>query len=123
MRRRLNTIGGAAGAIAALALGGSAIASATQHTASAGKHAHSLTQAQEPTGGADSDNVQSGDTSSPDVTGPSAASRGSAQSSASETSTAAGETGSQGETAAQSDGPGGHEDPEGNVDHQGEGEE
>jgi len=58
---------------------------------------------------ADTDNVQEGDQTSPDVAG---------SESTSESTT---ETSS--ETAAESDGPGGHEDPPGNVDHQFDGVE
>jgi hypothetical protein len=113
MRKRVRRFGGAAAALAALALGGSAIASATQHKPSPSKPAAATSLAPEPTGGSDGDNVQAGDQSSPDaaVKAPSAP--------PSTTSEAGTET----ETTAVSDGPGGHEDPEGDVENQSEGQD
>ena len=94
----------------ALALGGSAIATAAQGTASANKHAAAKKHVVgENTTGPDTDRIRSGEQTTPDV-------RGKASSaSASETSTAeAPETSSDSsESSAPSDGPGGHEDPAG----------
>jgi hypothetical protein len=67
MLKRFKTIGAATAALAALALGGSAIASATQSTTSAGTH-HAATKAERTTG-PDTDSVQSGDQTSPDLQG------------------------------------------------------
>jgi hypothetical protein len=115
MRKRLNHIGGAAAALVALALGGSAIASATQGTPTSSKTgAVSTMVAPEKATGPDIDNVESGDQTSPDTNSAKASST-----STSETP----EAGSATENASPSDGPGGHEDPEGDVDHQGEGQE
>jgi hypothetical protein len=94
MRKRLKTFTGITAAALALALGGSAIATAAHH---APKRV-----AQEATG-PDTDSIQSGDQTSPDTTSATA-------SSASESS----------EEATESDGPGGHEDPEGNVENESE---
>jgi hypothetical protein len=92
-------------AISAVGLGvlsatGAAVASGQASPSKAGTE---VTQA------TDTDNVQQGDQTSPDMVG------------SESTSESTSETGS--ETAAQSDGPGGHEDPPGNVDHQFDGEE
>src|ERR1700730_1397331 len=110
MRKRLKTMTGAAAALAALALGGSAIATAAQGTTSANGHAAAKKHmATEKTTGPDTDRIQSGDQTTPDV-------RGKASSaSASETSTVeAPETSSESsESSTPSDGPGGHEDPAG----------
>jgi hypothetical protein len=110
MRKRLTTTTGVTAALAALALGGSAIATAGQGTASAKKHvAAKKNAAREKTTGPDTDRIQSGNQNAPDV-------RGKASStSASETSTVeAPETSSEStESSAASDGPGGHEDPAG----------
>jgi hypothetical protein len=110
MRKRLKTMTGITAALAALALGGSAIATAAQGTASSNKHAAAKKHsAREKTTGKDTDRIQSGNQTAPDV-------RGKASSvSASETSTAeAPETSSEStESAAPSDGPGGHEDAAG----------
>jgi hypothetical protein len=86
-------------ALALTSLGGAAIARTAAHRQNA------PAAESEATTGADTDNVQEGDQTSPD-TG---------------TENEADETGS--ESAGESDGPGGHEDPPGNVDHQNEGEE
>jgi hypothetical protein len=125
MRKRLKTTTGAIAALIALALGGSAIASATQSTPSGGaKHAvrHVAAKSAENTGPPDTDSIQSGDQTSPD---PSAASI----SSASISETAGTESSSEvspessSESSSASDGPGGHEDPPGNVDYQSEAQE
>jgi hypothetical protein len=124
----------AIGAIAALAAGGSAIASA-QNPAPASAPT-SITQsatAPEPVGGPDTDNIQSGDQTTPDTATASAVSGkassatteapGTEQPAAGEAPGAAELPGS--ETAANSDGPGGHADEPGNptADHQFEGTE
>src|SRR4030081_3942894 len=68
MRKRLKTIGGGAAALVALALGGSAIASATQGTSvNHKKPAVSTPAAAEKTGGPNTDRIQSGDQTSPDT--------------------------------------------------------
>ena len=128
MRKRLKTIGGGAAALAILALGGSAIASGTQHTRSTNKqHAISTSLAVEKTSAPDTDNIQSGDQTSPDTHSAKATSVSTSQtpdsSSATENSSEAPDTGSATENSSASDGPGGHEDPAGNVDHQSEGQE
>lgn len=115
MRKRLKTISGAAAALVVLALGGSAIASATRHTPSnSKKRAISTSVATDKTSGTDTDNVQSGDQASPDTH--------SAKASFASTSETP-DTGSATENSSESDGPGGHEDAAGNVDHQSEGQE
>jgi hypothetical protein len=64
-----------------------------------------------PTTNTDTDNIQEGDQTTPDV-------------GAEATSGAGGEQATEsGGSAAESDGPGGHEDPAGNVDHQFDGQE
>jgi hypothetical protein len=110
MRKRLKTITGVAAALAALALGGSAIATAGQEGAGAKTHAAANTT-REKTTGPDTDRIQSGNQTAPDVRGKAS----SADTSASETSTAeAPETSAEStESSAPSDGPGGHEDPAG----------
>jgi hypothetical protein len=113
MRKRLKTITGATAALAALALGGSAIATAAQDSAGAKTHAAANTT-REKTTGPDTDRIQSGDQTAPDVRGK-ASSTSPTDTSASETSTAeAPETSAEStESSAASDGPGGHEDPAG----------
>ncbi|HEV3071957.1 MAG TPA: hypothetical protein VGY76_11090 [Solirubrobacteraceae bacterium] len=129
MRKRLKTISGAAAALAILALGGSAIASGTQHTRSASKQrAISTSLATEKTSAPDTDNIQSGDQTSPDTHSAKASSVSTASQtpdsgSATENSSETPDTGSAAEVSSESDGPGGHEDPAGNVDHQSEGQE
>ncbi len=118
MLRRIRTTAGALVALGALALGGSAIASATQgparatsHHAKAAVHAVAPKAASETPGARDGDNVQSGDQSTPD--------------SASAATAEAPDSGSAAEkTSSEADGPGGHQDPPGaNVDHQFQGQE
>jgi hypothetical protein len=92
---------GLTAALAALALGGSAIATAAQGTAGAKK------QAVERTTGPDSDSIQSGDQTTPDTTSAAKASSVSPSEAATETSA------ENSESSAPSDGPGGHEDPAG----------
>jgi hypothetical protein len=124
MRKRLKTITGAAAALVALALGGSAIASATQSTSTkhtvkhATKHASKKSGAREKTGGPDTDSIQSGDQASPDKHGAKGSSASTSETPGTETSS---ETSS--ESSPASDGPGGHEDPAGNVDFQSEAQE
>jgi hypothetical protein len=126
MRKRLKTTLGAAAALAALALGGSAIASAGQAAKKPVKNTATKSVAAEPTGGADTDSIQSGDQTTPDTRGSAAKSAKAASATGSE---AAGESSSEtssetsSESSAPSDGPGGHEDPEGNVDYQSEAQE
>jgi hypothetical protein len=106
MRKRLKTMTGLTAALAALALGGSAIATAAQGTASAKK------AAVERTTGPDTDAIQSGDQTTPD---PSSV-RKSAAVPASESATPESATESSSEnneSSTPSDGPGGHEDPPG----------
>jgi hypothetical protein len=107
MRKRLTTMTGVTAALAALALGGSAISTAAQGKAPTKK------AAVERTTGPDTDAVQSGDQTTPDT----------ARSIHKSTAVPASETGtpeSATETSAESsesstpsDGPGGHEDPAG----------
>jgi cytoskeletal protein RodZ len=128
MHKRLKTIGGAVAALAVLALGGSAIASATRHTPrNSKKHAISMSVAAEKTSAIDTDNVQSGDQTSPDTHSAKASSASTSETpdtgSATENSSETPDTGSATENSSESDGPGGHEDPAGNVDHQSEGQE
>jgi hypothetical protein len=107
---RIKTMTGIAAALAAVALGGSAIATAGQGAASAKKHAAAKKHtAREKTTGPDTDRIQSGNQTAPDVRGKASSASGS------ETSTAeAPETSSEGtDGSAPSDGPGGHEDPTG----------
>jgi len=127
MLKRIKTGVGAVAALGALALGGSAIASAasSHHKAVHKAHHHKAvhkghhsathrsTRAGEPTG-PDRDNVQSGDQSTPDVKG--SKSSETSQENAPESS---------GESTANNDGPGGHADEPGNAnaDHQFQGQE
>ena len=128
MRKRLKTTSGATAALVALALGGSAIASATQGTPRPAATSMPLrtpcTKSRRPRG-PDTDNIQSGDQTSPDTAGakPSSAvgirpTPGGAES-ATETSSER----LRSESSSASDGPGGHEDPAGNVDYQSESQE
>jgi hypothetical protein len=93
---------GLTAALAALALGGSAIATAAQGTASAAKR-----HAVEKTTGPDTDSIQSGDQTTPDTKHAKKAGVASPSETATETS------GESSESSAPSDGPGGHEDPAG----------
>src|ERR1700716_109991 len=104
MRKRLTTMTGVTAALAALALGGSAIATAGQGTASAAKK-----HAVEKTTGPDRDSIQSGDQKTRDAKRVKKAAEVPA---ASETATpeASTETSAEStESSAPSDGPGGHE--------------
>jgi hypothetical protein len=106
MRKRLTTIAGMTAALAALALGGSAIATATQGTTGATGKAPVERTAGPDTGAA----VQSGDQTTPD-TATQSTSVGAAESATPESATESSSESS--ESAAPSDGPGGHEDPAG----------
>jgi hypothetical protein len=122
MRKRLKTAIGAAAALVALVLGGSAIASATQARHGTGAQHHAarvVAKSTETTGGADKDQVQSGDQSAPDVKGTSATS--SASPGIESSSEIAPESTS--ESSSPSDGPGGHEDPAGDVNNESEAQE
>jgi hypothetical protein len=112
MRKRLKTI--TVVAVAALALGGSAIASAAHSKPIGHKHAVTKSVKREKTGGRDTDSIQSGDQTSPDANG--------AKSSSGSTSETR-DTGSGEETSSESDGPGGHEDPAGDVEFESEAQE
>jgi hypothetical protein len=106
----------AAASIAALAAGGSAIASAQNPAQTPAPAAAAVTQSAanaEPVGGPDTDNIQSGDQTTPDSA--TAQALGTEQSGASEAAESPGS-----ESAANDDGPGGHADEPGNptADHQ-----
>lgn len=134
MFNRMKTAAGAIAALGALALGGAAIAGATQSPSSSTKSPSSVTQApasptaEQPgqetndgaSGQADTDNVQSGDQSAPDT----ASASGSEAAGENADSETAGEN-ADSETATNSDGPGGHADEPGNAnaDHQAQGQE
>jgi len=101
MYKQVKMGAGAVAGLAALALGGSAIASANQ-SAPHHRAASVVSTVSEPAAaGRDTDNVQSGDQTAPDSA---------AVSKASELNTS--------ESSSPSDGPGGHADPAGNVDNQ-----
>jgi hypothetical protein len=121
MTKRFMKLFGALAAVAALAVGGSAIASAQQKAPAS--------PAAEQVGGPDTDSIQSGDQTTPDAAGVSATAAeapGTEAPSASETPGApeAAETPGS-ESAPNSDGPGGHADEPGNptADHQFQGNE
>lgn len=110
MIKRLKTGAGVAAGLAALALGGSAISGAASnapatHTGTPG--------AQESTTGPDTDNVQSGDQSTPDTPG-SADPRSASDRADGRAGNEAAGSESGGESAVDSDGPGGHADEPGN---------
>jgi hypothetical protein len=126
MTKRIGKFFAAFAALAALAVGGSTIASAQQpaHTAAPVKQ-QAVTP--EPVGGPDTDSIQSGDQTSPDTATATTASLrtsgateapGTEQPPAGEQPGAAEQPGT--ESAANSDGPGGHADEPGNAsaDHQ-----
>jgi hypothetical protein len=129
MTKRIQRLFVAVAALAALAVGGSAIASAQQSGQKPAPAQQSAAGA-ERIGGPDTDNIQSGDQSTPDTTGVAAKATaaqsetpGTEQSPASEQQGAAEQPGS--ESAANDDGPGGHADEPGNAtaDHQFQGVE
>ncbi len=101
MFRRFKIGTGAVLGLAALALGGSAIAGASSSTPHAQKASVVSTAAEPKATGPDTDNIQSGDQTTPDSA---------KASKASESSTS--------ESSSPSDGPGGHADKAGNVDNQ-----
>jgi hypothetical protein len=115
MIKRLKTSLGVAAGLSALALGGSAIAGAASTSPTKAHPAPT----QESTSAPDTDNIQSGDQTTPDSTATLKTIRngtkvGKAESSTPESSTseAAGE--SSGESAPNNDGPGGYADEPGN---------
>lgn len=108
MFKRLTTTAGALGALAALALGGSALASAQSTHVT---HRQRVHQVVEKTAGPDRDNVRSGGQTAQDRTAKTPNSESSGESS--------GEA-----SGVETDGPGGHQDPPGaSVDHQFQGQE
>jgi hypothetical protein len=110
MRSRFMKLGVTVAALASLAVGGSAIATAAQKGGTPAPPAPTITtpaQAEAPSA-TDSDNVQQGDQSA-DTAGTAEAPESATAESATEASDA-------------SDGPGGHADPAGNVDTQQQGE-
>ena len=111
MRSRFMKLGVTVGALASLAVGGSAIATAAQKGGAPTPPAPAIaTPAQADTASAvDSDNVQQGDQSAPETADAAEAPESATSESASESS-------------AVTDGPGGHADPAGNVDNQQQGE-
>jgi hypothetical protein len=116
-------------AVAAVVVGGGAIASAAQQPAQTPAPMTKSAPSSEPVGGPDTDAIQSGDQTTPDTlaasatTSSSAEAPGTEQSAASEQPGAPEQPGS--ETAANDDGPGGHADEPGNpsADHQFQGVE
>jgi hypothetical protein len=125
MTKRIGKFLAAVAALGALAVGGSAIASAQQPAQTAAPVKQRAVTS-EPVGGPDTDSIQSGDQTSPDTGTTTAALRssstpeapGTEQPPAGEQPGAAEQPGS--ESAANSDGPGGHADEPGNAsaDHQ-----
>jgi len=113
MIKRLKTGAGVAAGLAALALGGSAIAGAASNQPAAPAGAPVT---QESTTGPDTDTVQSGDQSTPDTPGSAEASSASdpADSGTEAPGTEAAGSESAGESAVGNDGPGGHADEPGN---------
>jgi hypothetical protein len=132
MHKRMKTGIGAVVSLAALVLGGSAIAAATQSGSSPRSKAAVSTAVPDQAGETGADNVQQGDQTAPDNSA-----GGSSGSTGGQTETGSGteqsETGSGTEQtdtgsateqqSSESDGPGGHEDPSGNVEFQGQGQE
>ncbi len=112
MLKRFKMATGAVLGVAALALGGSAIAAATSGSQQPAKAP--VKAASETTTGPDTDNVQSGDQTTPD-------SPAAGKASESKTSENAPESGTS-ESSTPNDGPGGHADPPGNVDNQQQGQ-
>ena len=95
-------------ALGALALGGSAIATAQQPVQTPAPVTQSA-KTPEPVGGPDTDTIQSGDQTTPDTPGGAAEAPGTEQSPASEAAETPGT-----ESAMADDGPGGHADEPGN---------
>jgi hypothetical protein len=108
MRKRLTTMTGVTAALTALALGGSAVATAAQGTASAAKK-----PAVEKTTGPDRDAIRSGDQTTPDTPRTIHKSTLVAASEAGASESAAESSPENSESSAPSDGPGGHADPAG----------
>ncbi len=104
MRSRFMKLGVTISALVALAVGGSAVATAAQKGGAPAPPVSTITTP-DTTSSNDGDNVQQGDRSAPDTAGAAEAPDSAAAESASESSAA-------------SDGPGGHADPAGNVDNQ-----
>jgi hypothetical protein len=120
MRSRFMKLGVTIAALASLAIGGSAIATAAQKGGTPAPPVVSTTvpsTAAETPSATDGDNIQQGDQSAPDVAGAAdpAEAAGAAEAPDSATESAS-------ESSAASDGPGGHADPAGNVDNQQQGE-
>lgn len=115
MIKRLKTSAGLVAGLAALSLGGGAIASAAS---SSTQTKASVPAKHEATGGRDTDNVQSGDQTTPD------AKSKAAKEVADPTSETSSETTSESsrESAANNDGPGGYADPAGNANTQQQGQ-
>ena len=109
MRSRFTKLGVTIAALAALAVGGSAIATAAQRGGAPVPSVPATTAPADTTQPGDGDTLQQGDQSAPDVAGAAEAPDSAAAESASESSAA-------------SDGPGGHADPAGSVDNQQQGE-
>jgi len=132
MRKRMKTGVGAIVSLAALALGGSAIAVATQSSSSPRSKAAVSTAVQDQAGETGADNVQQGDQATPDnsANGSSGSTSGQADTGS---STEQSETGSSTEQtdassateqqSSESDGLGGHEDPSGDVEFQSQSQE
>jgi hypothetical protein len=124
MTKRIGKFLAAFAALAALAVGGSAIASAQQPAHSAAPVKPPAAATSEPVGGPDTDNIQSGDQTTPDTTTASARTSGATEAPGTEQSPATEQPGAGeqpgSESAANSDGPGGHADEPGNAtaDHQ-----
>jgi hypothetical protein len=122
MTKRIQKLLLAIAALAALAVGGSTFAAA-QNPAPSTPPAPKSAPAPEPVGGPDTDNIQSGDQTTPDASGAQAEPPGTEQSPASEQPGAPEAPDS--ESAPNDDGPGGHADEPGNAsaDHQFQGTE
>ncbi len=112
MPKKIRNMTGVVAGLAALALGGSALAGAAQHVPA--EAATTPAVSQESTSGPDTDNVQSGDQTTPDTAGASATTAD-VPSAGDQADNLAGETPGS-ESAADSDGPGGHADEPGNPD-------
>jgi hypothetical protein len=108
MRKRLTKVGVTIAALAALAVGGSAVAGAAQNSGPAKAKAPAASQSSEPAV-PDTDNVQQGDQSAPD----------------NPSEQASEQPGSESESSSESgpsDGPGGYADSNANADTQQQGE-
>lgn len=141
MRKRMKTGVGAIVSLAALALGGSAIAVATQSGSSPRSKAAVSTAAPDQAGATDTDNIQQGDQTTPDnsASGSSGSAGGQTDTSSAGGQTETGSSNDQSGTASPteqtdtgsateqqssgSDGPGGHEDPSGDVEFQSQSQE